>query len=66
MRNIKTITRKGGCLVDIIYHGIDKDGIPRVWGVTENQCKQAIEEYNTTKTIKKSLRVIQIKRTRTD
>ena len=52
--------------MDIIYHGIDKDGIPRVWGVTENQCKKAIEEYNTTKPIKKFLRVIQIKRTRTD
>ena len=46
-----------------IYEGIDKDGIPRVWGVTKNQCELAIKEYNETKPkgFKKSLRVIKTK-----
>ena len=44
----------------IIYEGIDKDGLPRVWGVNKEQCQLAIEEYNATKPegFKKFLRVI--------
>ena len=47
--------------MNIIYEGIDKDGIPRVWGVTRTQCELAIEEYNATKPkgFKKSLRVVE-------
>jgi hypothetical protein len=28
-----------------IYYGIDKDGIKRVWGVSREECKLAIQEY---------------------
>ena len=47
----------------IIYNGIDKDGIPRVWGVTKSQCELAIEEYNAKKPkgFKKFLRVVEAK-----
>tara|TARA_R100000700_G_scaffold24112_1_gene31026 strand:- start:945 stop:1160 length:216 start_codon:yes stop_codon:yes gene_type:complete len=45
----------------IMYHGIDKDGLPRVWGTSRSQCELAIEEYNATKPkeFKKSLRVVE-------
>ena len=47
--------------MNIIYEGIDKDGIPRVWGVTRTQCELAIEEYNATKPkgFNKALRVVE-------
>lgn len=32
-----------------IYYGIDKDGIPRVWGISKQECQIAIKEYNEAK-----------------
>ncbi len=52
----------------IMYHGIDKDGLPRVWATSRSQCEIAIEEYNATKPkeFKKPLRVVEALTVMTD
>ena len=51
-----------------MYHGIDKDGLPRVWATSRSQCEIAIEEYNATKPkeFKKPLRVVEALTVMTD